>query len=129
MSEIIAENPQKTSPSLAERLAAMRAEMDAKAKAVHDPIFSAGERATMKNWSLQKRLEVAIKNLSKRCCSRLPKTRMMTAPQAPHRGARARRSPASQRRATTDSGGDDGGDPEPRPSPLYSLPAYRGGAL
>ena len=45
---------------------------------------------------------------------------------------RARRSPASQRRATTDSGGDDcGGDPEPpRPLSLYSLPAYAfGGAL
>ena len=45
---------------------------------------------------------------------------------------RARRSPASTRRATTDSGGDDdGGDPEPpRPSPLNSLPTYcDGGAL
>ena len=37
---------------------------------------------------------------------------------------RARRSPASQRRATTDSGGDDGGDPEP---PRSSLSC--GGAL
>lgn len=43
---------------------------------------------------------------------------------------RARRSPASARRATADSGGDDGGDPEPpRPPHLYSLPAYRGGAV
>lgn len=37
---------------------------------------------------------------------------------------RARRSPASTRRATTDSGGDDGGDPEP---PRSSLSC--GGAL
>ena len=45
---------------------------------------------------------------------------------------RARRSPASTRRATTDSGGDsDGGDPEPpRPRSSNSLPAhYDGGAL
>ena len=43
---------------------------------------------------------------------------------------RARRSPASVRRATTDSGGDsDGGDPEP-PRPLYSSPSpVCGGAL
>ena len=43
---------------------------------------------------------------------------------------RARRSPASQRRATTDSGGSDGdGDPEPPQRPhLCSLPAT-GGAL
>ena len=130
MTEIIAESPSISSPSLTERLAAMRAEMDKKWARVQDPVFTGGERATMKNWSLQKRLDTAIKNLSKRC-GRLPKTRMTTAPQAPHRGVRARRSPASLRRATTDSGGsDDGGDPEPpRPSPLYSLPAYRGGAL
>ena len=45
---------------------------------------------------------------------------------------RARRSPASTRRATTDSGGsDDGGDPEPpRSRSSNSLPAhYDGGAL
>ena len=47
---------------------------------------------------------------------------------------RARRSPASTRRATVDSGGDDGGDPEPPRPPhlchLCSLPALcDGGAL
>ena len=47
---------------------------------------------------------------------------------------RARRSPASQHRATADSGGDDsgGGDPEPRRLHLYSLPEPThcdGGAL
>ncbi len=51
---------------------------------------------------------------------------------APRTQARARRSPASTRRATSDSGGSDGdgGDPEPpRPSLLYSLSAYAyGGA-
>jgi hypothetical protein len=51
-----------------------------------------------------------------------------------HTRARARRSPAAQRRATVDSGGDDGGgsgDPEPpRPPHLCSLPALcDGGAL
>ena len=44
----------------------------------------------------------------------------------------ARRSPASRRRATTDSGGGDGdgGDPEPEPprrSCICSLPAHAGG--
>ena len=39
---------------------------------------------------------------------------------------RARRSPASLRRATADSGGDP--DPEPR-RPYSSLPVYRGGAV
>ena len=47
--------------------------------------------------------------------------------------ARPRRSAASHRRATADSGGfdSDGGDPEPPQLPhLYSLPAHRdGGAL
>jgi hypothetical protein len=46
---------------------------------------------------------------------------------------RARRSPASQRRATADSGGTDGdggGDPEPpRPRSSSSLSPYAGGAL
>ncbi len=45
--------------------------------------------------------------------------------------ARARRSPASQRRATSDSGGDSSGDPEPprRLHYTYSPPAFEfGGA-
>ena len=133
MTEIIAENPQSTSPSLAERLAAMRAEMDAKAALVHDPIFTPAERATMKNWSLQKRLGAAIRNLRMRT-RRHTRHVLAVTPRRTHGEARARRSPASTRRATTDSGGSDGdggGDPEPpRPPHLYSLPARRdGGAL
>ncbi len=123
MTEIIAENPQNTSPSLAERLAAMRADLDKQWIGGHEPIFSAGERATMKNWSLQKRLNVAIKNLKKR---KIPAVRTAAAPRVAHRGARARRSPASQRRATTDSGGDPEPEP-PRRSPYNSLPARRDG--
>ncbi|MDA8206388.1 MAG: hypothetical protein M0Z36_09980 [Thermaerobacter sp.] len=52
-----------------------------------------------------------------------------------HTRARARRSPASTRRATVDSGGDDGGDPDPPrpgsdPSPICGGIAPRmGGAL
>ncbi len=49
-------------------------------------------------------------------------------PRRAHARIRARRSPASQRRATADSGGDDaGGDPEP-PRPSLS-PTISGGAL
>lgn len=59
-----------------------------------------------------------------------PARRIRTQP----RRIRARRSPASTRRATTDSGGSDSdggsGDPEPPRRPhLCSLPAYMGGAL
>lgn len=42
---------------------------------------------------------------------------------------RARRSPASTRRATADSGGDDGDGGDPEPPRSSNLPAYRGGAL
>ncbi len=128
MTEIIAENPQKTSPSLAERLAAMRAEMDKKMAGVHDPLFTPGERAAMKNWSLLTKLDAAIQLRAGR---RTPRPAPARRIRAQTRG-RARRSPASTRRATTDSGGDsDGGDPEPpRPRSSNSLPAhYDGGAL
>ena len=48
MTEIIAENPQNTSPSLAERLASMRAEMDERARAANPDnykLFSRTQRA------------------------------------------------------------------------------------
>lgn len=124
MTEIIAENPQGTSPSLAERLAALRAEMDAKAARTHDSIFTPAERASMKHWSLQKRLGVAIRNLRTR---RYTRRVLAVTPRRTRGEARARRSPASQRRATTDSGGGDGGDPEPPHRP--SNTPHAGGAL
>lgn len=135
MTEIIAENFQETSPlSLAERLAAMRADLDQKwAPAGEDP-FTTSDRARMENWSLDKRLRVAIQNLTK-IQSRLRHrpVRRATTPRL-RRVVRAvrrdRRSPAAVR-ATADSGGSSG-DPDPDPEPprplLYSLPAS-GGAL
>ena len=134
MTEIIAENPHDTNPapSLAERLAAMRAEMDKKMAGVHDPLFTPGERAAMKNWSLHTKLDAAIRygNKKLRAIRRTPRPAPARRIRAQTRG-RARRSPASQRRATTDSGGDDGdggsGDPEPPHRP-FNTPRV-GGAL
>ena len=61
------------------------------------------------------------------------RTLILTPSRAPrlHR-VRARRSPASLRRASADSGGSadsDGGDPEPPRPLLYSLSPYAGGAI
>ncbi len=127
MTEIIAENPQNTSPSLAERLASMRAEMDERARAANPDnykLFSRTQRATSGRWSFQKKIETAIRGLDKRARRHAPSRHVRLRPL--HAQARARRSPASQRRATTDSGGD----PEPEPPRRNSLAARRdGGAL
>ena len=128
MTEIIAENPPNTTRSLAEQVAAWRAERDKKWAGVHEPMFASKDRATMKNWSFQKKMDAAIRHGNKQLRALRRRPRPSPAPRIrTQRRIRARRSPASTRRATTDSGGGDdgGGDPEPpRPSLLYSLPAY-----
>lgn len=135
MTEIISENPQETSPnpSLAEQVAAWRAERDKKWAGAHEPMFSSKDRATMKNWSFQKKMDAAIRHGNKkmRAIRRMPRATPARRTHTPAR-VRARRSPASTRLATTDSGGtDDSGDPEPpRPRSANSLRARRdGGAL
>ena len=135
MTEIISENPQETSPnpSLAEQVAAWRAERDKKWAGAHEPMFSSKDRATMKNWSFQKKMDAAIRHGNKkmRAIRRMPRATPARRTHTPAR-VRARRSPASQRRATSDSGGTDGGgDPEPpRPRPRCNVsPIFCGGAL
>ena len=137
MTEIIAENPQETSPSLAERLAKMRAEMDERAAQAGHVGLPPAERARSSRWSLHTRIDALIRAGDKRVRrdnrrglrqhQEAPARRIRTHTQA---RIRARRSPASTRRATTDSGGDDaGGDPEPprRPQSTSFSPVFGGG--
>ena len=107
MTEIIAENPPNTSPSLAEQVAAWRAERDKRWAGVHDHMLSATDRVGMKNWNFQKKMDAAIRYGNKKLRA-LRRSRPRPSPARRIRAqtrVRARRSPASTRRATTDSGG------------------------
>ena len=81
---------------------------------------------------LQRARTGIIKHDAKAIVTRLRALRSLRFPtQRPrtHSPARARRSPASLRRAAADSGGLTDPDPEPRRTPhTYSLPAMIGGA-
>lgn len=134
MTEIIAENPQETSPSLAERLAKMRAEMDERAAQAGHVGLPPAERARSSRWSLHTRIDALIRAGDKRM-RRDNHRGLRQHQEAPARRirtqarTRARRSPASTRRATADSGGSGDPDPEPPRRPLYNLPVCMGGAL
>ena len=81
--------------------------------------FRAATKGIKKLQKLENRGMVTARKVVARCCRTHPRTR-------------ARRSPASVRRATADSGGSDsdGGDPEPPRRPRStSFSAVLGGAL
>ena len=127
MTEIIAENSPFTS-DLQAWLAAERSRMDSEAAAVNEPLFSGPQRARMRGWSLNKRLRVAIQNLTARLRGRrdaTPRRLRRVVLRAVRRDRRT--SPATAARAA-DSGGSSG-DPDPDPEPSRPRKRSRGGAL